>query len=397
MGAAGRDTCQACAHGSVALELGLTACTLCGASTWQNTSSAGHLARACEACPANSSHALAGVTDVFACLCAPGVYKLPLDFASETFRCALCEPGARCPGEDRIEDCPFNTFTVGGVVTECTPCAEHSSAATSAPLASPEQCQCVQGAEEDFHEHCALCAPGKFQPIDLTFNSTGHTGDRSAVATVCQPCAVNQFQTQSGATACVACHANSSSGAGSDAAEDCTCDAGFVGLDGDVCRLCEPGRFCPGGEVSVQCRLFSFSAPGDSQEAQCSCVAGYYSTNDTAPCLKCLPGAWCAGGLGYVPCANASSRGAHRRRVLLRAGLLTRLHAHQEQRRARRWLRRRGRAAVRAVGPQRRLRQRHAAALPGTQPCASRQRRRARLRLRGGIPRGILLKYMPFQ
>ena len=287
----------------------------------------------------------------------------------------------------------------------CTPCEEHCRAATRTPIASPEQCQCVPGAEGGFHEDCALCAAGKFQPLDLTFNGTGQTGAASAVATVCQPCAENHFQPQSGATACVPCHANSSSGAGSDAAADCTCDAGFVGFDGDDCRLCEPGRFCPGGEVSVPCRLFAFSAPGASQEAECSCVSGYYSTNATAPCQKCPPGAWCAGGLGYVPCANASSRGAHRRRVLLRAGLLTRLHAHQEQRRARRWLRRRGRAAVRArlraavraVGPQRRLRQRHAAALPGTQPCASRQRRRARLRLRGGIPRGILLKYMPFQ
>jgi hypothetical protein len=154
--------------GSVALELGLTACTPCGASTWQNTSVPGHLALPCEACPANASHAQESVVDVFTCVCAPGVYKMALDLASETFRCALCEPGARCPGADRIEDCPFNTFAVGGVVTECTPCAEHSRAATSAPLANPAQCQCVPGAGGGFHEDCALCAAGKFQPLDLT-------------------------------------------------------------------------------------------------------------------------------------------------------------------------------------------------------------------------------------
>ena len=315
MGAADAATCQACAAGSVALELGLTACTPCGASTWQNTSVPGHLALPCEACPANASHAQESVVDVFTCVCAPGVYKLALDFASETFRCALCEPGARCPGADRIEDCPFNTFAVGGVVTECTPCAEHSRAATSAPLANPAQCQCVPGAEGGFHEDCALCAAGKFQPLDLTFNGTGQTGAASAVATVCQPCAENHFQPQSGATACVPCHANSSSGAGSDAAADCTCDAGFWGAHGGACGLCEPGSFCPGGEVSVHCRLFSSSAPGASQQAQCSCVAGYYSANATDPCQKCPPGAWCAGGLGYVPCANASTSAAGARAV----------------------------------------------------------------------------------
>jgi hypothetical protein len=318
VGAAARETCQPCARGSVALEEGMTVCEPCGASTWQNTSAPGHLARPCEACPANASHALAGVTDVFACVCAPGVYKLPLDFG---FRCALCEPGSRCPGDDRIEACPFNTFAVGGVVTECTPCAALSRAATSAPLASPEQCQCVPGAEGAFHEHCALCAPGKFQPLDLTFNGTGATGSFvdgvRAQATECGPCAADQFQPALGATACVPCHAHSSTAgaAGSDAAEDCTCDAGFVGEDGVACGLCEAGRFCPGGEVAIVCRLFSHSPAGSWQEANCSCNAGYFSLDRTAACDKCPPGAWCAGGVGYVPCANASTSAAGARAV----------------------------------------------------------------------------------
>jgi hypothetical protein len=322
-GAPTGDTCLACASGSVTLEPGLTACAPCGASTWQNTSAPGHLALPCEACPANASHAQESVVDVFTCVCAPGVYKLPLDFG---FRCALCEPGARCPGADRLEDCPFNTFSVGGVVTECTPCAPLSRAATSAPLASPEQCQCVPGAEGAFHEHCSLCAPGKFQPLDLTFNGTGATGgwfvdpivDRvRAQAVECGQCPADQFQPALGATACVACHAHSSTAgaAGSDAAEDCTCDAGFVGEDGVACSLCEPGRFCPGGEVATVCRLFSHSPAGSWQEANCSCNAGYYSVNRTAACDKCLPGAWCAGGVGYVPCANASTSAAGARVV----------------------------------------------------------------------------------
>jgi len=314
VGAASRQTCQACASGSVALEPGLTACEPCGASTWQNTSAPGHLALPCEACPANASHALAGVTDVFACVCAPGVYKLPL---AAGFRCAPCEPGARCPGADRIEACPFNTFAVGGVVTECTPCAAHSRAATSAPLASPEQCQCVPGAEGSFDADCRLCAPGKFQPLDLTFNGTGFVGAVSAQPTECVPCAADEFQPAPGATACVACHAHSSTlgAAGSDAAQDCTCDAGFVGANGVACSLCEPGRFCPGGEVSTVCRLFSSSPPGAYEEGNCSCGAGYYSTDRTAACAKCPPGAWCAGGIGYVPCANASTSAAGARAV----------------------------------------------------------------------------------
>lgn len=306
VGADTRETCQACASGSVALEPGLTACAPCGASAWQNTSAPGHLALPCEACPANASHALEGVVDVFACVCAPGVYKLPL---ASGFRCALCEPAARCPGADRIEPCPFNTFSVGGVVTECTPCAEHSRAATAAPLASPAQCQCVPGAEGASHDDCRLCAPGKFQPLDLTFNGTGFVGAVSAQPTECGPCAADEFQPAPGAAACVQCHAHSSTrgAAGSDAAEDCTCDAGFVGEDGVACSLCEPGRFCPGGEASTVCRLFSSSPAGSSEQANCSCNAGYHSVDRVSECNKCAPGTFCPGGAGYVPCANSSS------------------------------------------------------------------------------------------
>ena len=60
-----------------------------------------------------------------------------------------------------------------------------------------------------------------------------------------------QFQTQLGATACVPCHAHSSTAgaAGSDAAE---------------------GRFCPGRQVATVCRLFSHSPPGASQDGSVS-------------------------------------------------------------------------------------------------------------------------------
>ena len=110
--------------------------------------------------------------DVFACVCASGLYKLQL---GPSFVCALCEPGARCPGADKIEACAFNSFSVVGVVTECTPCAEHSRCSKSAPLTSPEQCQYVPAAEGSFDASCRLCASGTFQRLDLTFNCTNAT------------------------------------------------------------------------------------------------------------------------------------------------------------------------------------------------------------------------------
>jgi len=310
-GAPTGDTCVACASGSVTLEPGLTACTPCAANTWQNTSVPEHLALPCDACPTNASHAQESVVDVFTCVCAPGLYKSPLDFG---FRCALCEPGSRCPGADRIEACTFNTFAVGGVVTECTPCAALSRAATSAPLSSPAQCQCLSGTEGTFHDLCTHCAPGKFQPSDLTANATGATGNIYATQTLCQPCPADQYQVLSGAIACTACHGNSSTlgAVGSASPTACTCDPRFHGVNGVACSLCEPNTYCTGGEVASICRPFSSSPPGSSTTADCTCNPGYYAPyGPDHPCAKCTVGFFCPGGsISQVqnPCpANASS------------------------------------------------------------------------------------------
>lgn len=319
IGAKTDTVCRPCAAGSVALEPGVTICELCPSSSWQDTTVAEAAARACEQCPANSSHALRGQTDVFACVCAPGLYKKIQQPPDSGFVCALCEPGHFCPGADVILACPFNTYSVGGVVTTCTPCAELSRAATAAPLVGPQQCQCLPGAEGSFGEHCRLCAPGKFQPLDLTANATGATAGMDATETTCQPCPADQYQQLSGAVACAACHANSSTrgAVGSASPEACTCDPRFLGEDGVACSLCQPDTFCTGGEVASLCRPFSSSPPGSSTTADCTCNPGYYAPDGPDnPCAKCPEGRFCPGGTAsqvqHACPANASSAaGAH--------------------------------------------------------------------------------------
>jgi hypothetical protein len=319
VGAKSESVCQTCTGGSVALQSGMTACELCPPSSWQDTSLADAAARACEPCPANSSHALSAQTDIFACVCAPGLYKKSNQPPDSGFVCALCEPGHFCPGADVISACPFNTYSVGGVVTACTPCAELSRAATAAPLVGQQQCQCLPGAEGSFGEHCRLCAPGKFQPLDLTANATGATAGMDAIETTCQPCPADHFQPLAGAISCAACHAHSSTrgAVGGASPEACTCDARFLGEDGVACSLCESDTFCTGGEVATRCRPFSSSPPGSSTTADCTCNPGYYAPDGPDnPCAKCPEGRFCPGGttsqVQHACPANASSAaGAH--------------------------------------------------------------------------------------
>lgn len=326
VGAASSSTCLACAPGSYAPGAGLTACLLCPASTFQNLSAPGHAARECTACPAHSSHAAEGVTDVLTCVCAPGFWKQRVP---PGFQCRECLPGHFCPGADALVPCAFNTFSTGGLTTACTACAPQSMATANASLTSAQQCQCRQGAEGLFHESCAACAAGFFQALDqvhggadapaaelATQEESGATvGAPAAQPTACAPCALHTFQNATGASACRACPGNSSTAStASTQATACTCNPGFFGVSGQACAECEPNNFCPGvlGTEMNPCRPHSQTGPGARAESDCKCVPGFFAAAAGAPCTLCPEDSYCPGDLAVHACAalSASTPGA---------------------------------------------------------------------------------------
>lgn len=325
VGAAAPETCVVCAAGTFATAPGMTACVACPASTWQNASVPAQRAQTCAACPAHSSHARLGETDVFACECAAGYWKRGVPPA---FECSECLPGHFCPGGDRLVPCAFNTFATGGLVTECTPCAPLSRATANASLTGPEQCQCLPGTEGAFHDACAACAPGLFQPRDLAHGgaeaqpaelalqpeSGAAVGAPAALATTCAPCPRHTFQNASGASACVACPANSSTELAASAdATACHCDPGFFGVSGQACALCLANNFCPGATVMDPCRAHASAPAGADAQEDCKCNPGFVAPAPAAPCALCPPSSYCPGDLAVLACAGASSSppGAH--------------------------------------------------------------------------------------
>jgi hypothetical protein len=70
---------------------------------------------------------------------------------------------------------------------------------------------------------------------------------------------------------------------------------------------CESGNICAGGDQVLSCRIFSSSSIGAQTQADCACVAGFFSLNATSECKKCVPGKICPGGVVINSCAVNST------------------------------------------------------------------------------------------
>ena len=135
-------------------------------------------------------------------------------------------------------------------------------------------------------------------------------------AASCVPCAINTFNSISGAPSCEACPATTSSLAQSDAITDCVCNAGFTGPDGQVCSACAQNTFKPekGDAVCSLCPLNTISEEESIAELDCICNLGYFQqTPDLLVCTACDTGKYknIAGPSTCTVCgANANSLAA---------------------------------------------------------------------------------------
>jgi hypothetical protein len=86
-----------------------------------------------------------------------------------------------------------------------------------------------------------------------------------------------------------------------------TCDLGTFGPDTN-CQPCPANRYCPGGQMNVECAPHAISFALSFRKTQCTCEPGYFGPNG-GPCAICPADSWCPGGIKKFECPAHSSSG----------------------------------------------------------------------------------------
>ena len=185
-----------------------------------------------------------------------GVNGLWWHLANYCWQGSLINAAGHCPSPppciDGCYDCPENSFSAVGVKSQL-------------------DCKCNKGSTGKDGHSCSLCTAGKYK------NSTG-----SAECTSCPP---DQPYSTIGATSismCTQCNSTQVPIAGS--RECTTCPSGKYKPTGAVtCANCKIGHFCLGGRA--------ISCDEKSNLQNCTCNAGYMGM-DGATCTKCPSGSY---------------------------------------------------------------------------------------------------------
>ena len=326
-------------------------CTTCDAGSWCPGGAT------ITACPANANSA-SGSDEVTDCVCIAGYY---VHAASLT--CSGSCPCSPSSGQ-RSGTIRSNDGSRYGNYESCTWVISGTGPSITFSAFSTESCCDYVYVEECYDSACSggatrLAKLSGSASSGLTYQSaTNHlrvrfTSDRSTtysgfqaewnVVDVCSACEVGTYKTAVGSGDCLACPANTISGAGSDqltdcvciagyygpgghpceacpvnansavgsdAVTDCVCNAGYYGPGGDSCTACDAGSWCPGGTTITACPAISTSAAGSDAITDCVCNAGYTAESDGMACSACTADTYKAatgtGGCSACP-ANANS------------------------------------------------------------------------------------------
>ena len=234
----------------------------------------------CRSCPFGSSSA-AGSSSIRDCICDAGYTSMQPPFENA---CWPCESGKykASPGSTACNNCPANTQQVS---------PDGNTAASS--------CLCNAGYSGSINtgtESCQECAAGTFKD--------------AAGTSACAFCAAGKYSDDFAATVCSDCPANSNSLQGSDAIEDCVCNAGYGETTANGVRSCEQcaaGDFSANGEACQNCPAGTISASAGASvcvscadigpntvrnefRTACECDAGYYGAPES--CQACASGTY---------------------------------------------------------------------------------------------------------
>lgn len=250
--------CTACSPGSYKDTFGNASCVHCPVDTYSPQTASGDAAN-CVACPSNTV-SYNGSSALLDCVCKKG-WTGP-DGSESCTACALGKYKEE-RGNGTCSSCPSNNylnFTGSYDADDCVAC--DPNAASPEASGSATDCKCNMGWEGMDGEACVACAAGKYK--DTVGNAT---------CTDCDAGTYSEADRATSPTTCLACHANSYSGIGTDLKTGCTCNAGYTGHNGVVCRACPMGTYKPvqGPDACTECPINSIGPLASTTSEACDC------------------------------------------------------------------------------------------------------------------------------
>jgi hypothetical protein len=268
----------------------MSACVPCPPNTWQDMDAGGYLSTPCSLCPANSGHDLSGVSDVFECNCAAGMYKSPN--GTRRFVCTTCEPGFKC-SENSVS--VVMSITLG------------------LPLSLQEFSTALQ---LDFRDAIAQTVDVDVSRVKI-ISISEQASSRRLLIMLFRRLLSSGIAVEFEITLDSTTNVSSVQGPTDEELNQELVSSGLPEVEVLVApsvvvynqrEACPEESFCAGGEQVFFCRPFSRAQTGSTSQEQCMCEPGYYSLNTTSDCKKCPPDNFCPGGLQVIPCpANATS------------------------------------------------------------------------------------------
>jgi hypothetical protein len=255
------------------------------------------------ACPAksNSSFGSSLITD---CKCQVG------HSGADGGDCIECVLGSYkdVTGNSSCLFCANNTYSDTTASSSCTDCPENTSGGGT----GISDCVCNAGFSR-VDSICIACGAGTYK--------TWIGND------ACLECGVGTYSPSIAATdpeTCISCPAGSVSSTGSKTIGDCECAIGHEGGSGVGCVACAMGSYktdvgtggcticpqdtyadVPGSKNCSSCPMSTISAEGTESIGACSCIPGYFRTEDST-CQICGPNSYAAGGeAACSPCPAA--------------------------------------------------------------------------------------------
>ncbi|CAE6963215.1 unnamed protein product [Symbiodinium sp. CCMP2592] len=241
----------------------------------------------CLACPAGSSTLQEGATGLGSCTCMPGFFNTQPDNPAV---CEACGVGFFCTGGLQArQPCAASQTTESDTSADESQCVCRAGSFLEDGLCTPCPVGFFKGSVGDFP--CSPCGSGSFS------NGTGNTERCRCLPgygldeeiNKCTECAPGEYKALVGDTPCSRCSANKTSVQAATSPLDCRCRSGLA-AEGDACRVCRAGFFCPGQGEEIRCPENATSRVGSLQQADCLCNPGYYALEARAICEPCQPG-----------------------------------------------------------------------------------------------------------